>query len=169
MYAAERAAVLLCAGSFDGRERPYDGLYAMLFYIRMEGIMAYIDYPFYTNIFAGKEIPAEEFDALADAATDLLSGLCSRPFPPDSDAVRRAVAYQTELLYCQGGRDAVAGLSLSGGLSERLGDYTVGLSSYGNQRQCVPMAEGIPVSGMAILILRRAGLMSRAVSGGDPR
>ena len=129
--------------------------------------MAYIDYPFYTNIFGGREIPQEEFDALAEAATELLRGVCSRPFPPDSDAVRRAVAYQTELLYCQGGRDAISGLSLSGGVSERLGDYTVGLSSYGSQRQCVPIAEGIPVSGIAILILRRAGLMSRVVRGGD--
>lgn len=126
--------------------------------------MAYIDKTFYDDTFHGTEIPEGEFDRLADIASDVVYGICIiKPEAEDliDETFKKAVAYQVELLYRQGGLDAVVGFSeasCSGG-SESLGDYSI---SEGNARQeAVKTYNGIPVSSMALMLLRRLGLMAR--------
>lgn len=126
--------------------------------------MAYIDKTFYESSFHGITIPMEEFDRLADIASDVVYGICIIK-PEDEDLIdetfKKAVAYQVELLYRQGGVDAVVGFSeasYSGG-SESLGDYSI---SGGNARQeAVKTYNGIPVSSMTLMLLRKLGLMAR--------
>lgn len=126
--------------------------------------MAYIDKTFYDETFHGTEIPDEEFDRLADIASDLVYGICIvKPEAEDLiDATfQKAVAYQVELLYKQGGVDAVVGFSeasYSGG-SESLGDYSVSDSSA--RQEAVMTYNGIPVSQMTLMLLRQLGLMTR--------
>lgn len=126
--------------------------------------MAYIDRAFYNDTFHGTEIPEDEFDRLADIASDVVYGICIiKPEAGDliDETFKKAVAYQVELLYRQGGIDAVVGFSeasYSGG-SESLGDYSI---SEGNARQeAVKTYNGIPVSSMTLMLLRRLGLMAR--------
>lgn len=126
--------------------------------------MAYIDRTFYNDTFHGTEIPEDEFCRLADIASDVVYGICIiKPEAEDliDETFKKAVAYQVELLYRQGGIDAVVGFSeasYSGG-SESLGDYSI---SEGNARQeAVKTYNGIPVSSMTLMLLRRLGLMAR--------
>jgi hypothetical protein len=131
--------------------------------------MTYIDRKFYTEIFQGQEIPAPEFDRIAEAASEVIYAAC-RVKPTDTDIekddFKQAVAYQAEMLYVQGGIDALCGISTASGAigSESLGDYSV---SAGSSKKGVATLDGnIPVSSMALAVLRRLGLMSRwAYSG----
>lgn len=126
--------------------------------------MAYIDKTYYNNVFHGAPIPANEFDRLADIASDVIFGICIiKPTEANlnDDLFKKAVAYQVELLFLQGGIDAIVGLSeaASAGVSEHLGDYSI---SGGSQRhEAVKTFNGIPVSSMALMLLRRLGLMCR--------
>ena len=126
--------------------------------------MAYIDKTFYDDAFHGVAIPDDEFDRLADIASDVVYGICIiKPEADDlvGETFKKAVAYQTELLYKQGGVDAIVGFSeaSSSGGSESLGDYSI---SEGSARQeAVRTYNGIPVSTMTLLLLRQAGLMRR--------
>ena len=126
--------------------------------------MAYIDKTFYDNTFKGTAIPATEFDRLADIASDVVYGICTvKPEAEDliGETFKKAVAYQVELLFMQGGIDAVVGFSeaSSSGGSESLGDYSV---SEGTARQtAVRTYNGIPVSSMTLMLLKQIGLMTR--------
>lgn len=126
--------------------------------------MAYIDKAFYSETFHGVAIPDDEFDRLADIASDIVYGICIvKPEAEDliDETFKKAVAYQVELLYKQGGVDAVVGfseVSYAGG-SESLGDYSI---SDGSARQEAVMTyNGIPVSQLTLMLLRRLGLMAR--------
>lgn len=126
--------------------------------------MAYIDKVFYTAEFKGSQDPGPDFDRLADIASDLVYDICVIK-PDDKDLVdshfKKAVAYQVEMLLAQGGIDSVLGMSdaaLSSG-SESLGDYSVSGSSGGET--AVQTYNGIPVSPMTIMLLKRCGLMNR--------
>lgn len=130
---------------------------------------AYIDSDYYTQVFKGRDIPASDFDRLASAASELIYSAC-RIKPKDETTAladfKTAVAYQTEMLYEQGGIDALVGFSAASavGGSESLGEYSV---SAGNAQSGVATAQGgVPLSPMALAILKRLGLMSRwAYSG----
>lgn len=131
--------------------------------------MTYIDSSFYTNTFNGQEIPGDEFDRLAEAASEAIYAVCRKK--PDQDMIvnedfKKAVCYETELLYEQGGLDVIMGISLASGAggSEHLGDY---ITTSGNtQRGVATLAGGFPVSPVAMQILKRLGLMTRwAYSG----
>lgn len=127
--------------------------------------MPTIDKAYYTGTFKGKEIPDSEFDRLADIASDVIHDIC-RVKPNETDLVddryKKAVAYQVEFLYEQGGVDAIMGRSEAAlaGISESLGSYSVSAKS-GTQEGRVATKDGIPVSSMAMMQLRRMGLMSR--------
>lgn len=126
--------------------------------------MAYIDKDYYGNEFGGQPIEDNDFPRLADFASEVVYDIC-RVKPIESDLVKaefkKAVAYEVEFLSEQGGIDAILGFSASSmaGGSESLGDYSV---SGGSSAQAVLTTPGgIPVSPMAIMLLRRIGLMSK--------
>lgn len=124
---------------------------------------AYIDLEYYSR-FSGSNIARSEFSRLADIASDVIYGIC-RVKPSEynvvSDEFKKAVAYEVELLYEQGGVDAILGMSEAAleGSSESLGDYSI-TSANGAQR-VITTPEGIPISPMSIMLLRRMGLMSK--------
>ena len=128
--------------------------------------MAYIDKTFYDTVLMGTEIPASEFDRLAEIASDVIYDVCVlKPEAEDliDETFKKAVAYQVEMLYLQGGVDAIVGASEAAQASgsESLGDYS---TSGGTARQeAVLVSNGIPVSSMAVALLRRLGLTSRWV------
>ena len=126
--------------------------------------MAYIDKTYYEETLNGISISESEFNRLADIASDIVYGICIIKPTADiliSDPYKKAVAYQVEMLYAQGGVDAILGFaeaSYSGG-TERLGDYSI---SAGNTRhEAVNTFQGIPVSSMTIMLLKQLGLMRR--------
>lgn len=126
--------------------------------------MAYIDQIYYDEVFKGTPIPADVFDRLAEIASDVVYGICIIT-PEEKDLIdatfKKAVAYQVELLYAQGGVDAISGFSSasrSGG-SEHLGDYSV--SDGSASKLSVNTFNGIPVSTMTVMLLKRLGLMTR--------
>lgn len=131
--------------------------------------MIYIDRGFYTETFKGREIPASDFNRLAEAASEAVYAVCR--VKPDDDTIiledfKKAVCYETELLYEQGGLDAIMGLSAASaaGGAESLGDYSVSAGS--SQEGVATLTGGIPVSPVALQILKRLGLMARwAYSG----
>lgn len=131
--------------------------------------MIYIDSAFYNDVFKGRDIPAPDFDRLAEAASEAVYAVC-RVKPGDDTVIledfKKAVCYETELLYEQGGLDAIMGLSMTSaaGGSESLGDYSVSAGS--SQKGVATLIGGIPVSPLALQLLKRLGLMSRwAYSG----
>ena len=138
--------------------------------------MPYITKTYYDSEFHGRSIPANEFDRLADIASEVIYGVC-RVKPDDDDVLdatfKKAVAYEVEFLQEQGGIDAILGFSdvqLSAG-GEHLGDYSVsaGGNSAGSSGYSVIVVDGIPVSSMSIMLLRRMGLMSRWAYAGVAR
>ena len=138
--------------------------------------MPYITKTYYDAEFRGKSIPANEFDKLEDIASDVIYEIC-RVKPNEDDitdpAFLKAVAYEVEFLQEQGGVDAILGFAdvqLSAG-SEHLGDYSVssGGNSSGASGSSIIVVDGIPVSSMAIILLRRMGLMSRWAFAGVER
>ncbi len=139
--------------------------------------MAYIDSTYYSQTFGGSVIPASDFPRMAEIASDIVDCLCAYKIPDamlTNEKFLRAVCYQTELVYAQGGVDAISGMSeasQSGG-SESLGDYSVsggsGYSSTNTDSQ-ISMIYGIPVSPLTLMILTRLGLRSAWVYAGDPR
>ena len=138
--------------------------------------MPYITKTYYDAEFRGKSIPANEFDKLEDIASDVIYEIC-RVKPNEDDiqdpAFMKAVAYEVEFLQEQGGVDAILGFSdvqLSAS-SEHLGDYSVssGGNSSGASGSSIIVVDGIPVSSMAIILLRRMGLMSRWAFAGVER
>ena len=131
--------------------------------------MKYLSYEAYVATFGGSAVPEEEFDYLANASSAIVDLLVSRPLTVITDAIRLAVAYQVETLYAQGGLDAISGLAtVTSGIDEKLGDYSIGTPYVANERRCYSIG-GIPVSGITVSILRREGLMSRCVFGEGDR
>ena len=129
--------------------------------------MAYLSYEEYVAGFHGSAVPEEEFEYLANAASAIIDLLVTRPVPEASCAIQLAAAYQVELLFAQGGMDALAGLAtVTSGIDEKLGDYSIGTPYVAHEKRCYSIG-GIPVSGLTGAILRREGLMSRCVYGED--
>lgn len=119
--------------------------------------MSYIDHAYYKDTFKGNDIPDGEFDRLADIASDLIDSIVQMPIPdPVSAEVKKATAYETEMLYENGGIDAVAGNFEVGG-SISVGGYSVSSPSVSK----ILSKNGIPVSSLAISQLKKAGLMCR--------
>lgn len=128
--------------------------------------MAYIDKEYYTN-FGGRPIPDDEFNRLAEIASDVIYDNC-RVKPNDDDLQRdefkKAVAYETEMLYEQGGVDAILGFSESSQAvgSETLAEYSISLGGSNSAGGGVITASGgVPISPIAIKLLRRIDLMCR--------
>ncbi len=105
----------------------------------------------------------EEYAGLVLAARDVLSCLSAQALVEGDEEIDRAVAYQVEMLVCQGGRDALGGRGVSSGITETLGDYSVGYRVGNGEMNRVKTVGGVPISGLALAILRRRGLLSRAV------
>ncbi len=125
--------------------------------------MSYLSYETYISGFGGYAVPEEEFDYLAEAATTILDLLVTKPIAIVNDRIRMATAYQIELLYAQGGVDALAGLAaVTSGIDEKLGDYTIGTPYVANEKRCYSIG-GVPVSGLTLAILRKEGLISRCL------
>lgn len=124
--------------------------------------MAFIDPDFYASEFKGTPIPESRFDRLAEIASDTIDGLITVSMTDDekkaSMAVKKATAYQLEFLSEHGGVDAILGFSDIGVTSESLGDYSV---SSGSKTKIAHTTDGIPVSPMALSLLRKEGLMCR--------
>lgn len=124
--------------------------------------MAYITQEYYTN-FGGNTIPTDKFPRIADIASDIIDSLVIRPIDEDNAEqyalVQKATAYQAEMLYEQGGIDSVVGFASSTGNSEHLGSYSV--SSTTNGKAAIKTMNDIPVSTLALSLLRKAGLMTR--------
>ena len=123
--------------------------------------------PRYASADAGSAEEAE-FTRLLRAASDVIDMVAYQPIVTVTDHVKKAVCYEAEMLYIQGGADALAGLSVSGnGVSEQLGDYRVtrgsGYAQMINSEKHPLFVNGIPISPVAVELLRRDGLMSRLV------
>lgn len=129
--------------------------------------MNYTSYEYYKTGFFGNIVPEDQFDYLSSAATDIIFAMITKNEPysqNELDVISKAVAYQTELLYLQGGAEAIAGLAIStSGLTEKAGDCSVGMNYSSLESNKTATLYGIPVSGIAISILKRAGLTNRCV------
>lgn len=125
---------------------------------------SYIDYTWYKETFCGIEIPEADFTRLADIASEVVRDLCYiTPTAEiiESEDFKKATGYEVELLFDQGGVDAILGHSEAAGsaLSETLGNYSISAKS--GAERAVGFLNGIPVSSMTIMLLRRLGLRAR--------
>ncbi len=123
------------------------------------------DYDFYRQIFGGKALDESDYPGLAVASYDLLSTVCTSPLPENDEEIERAIVYQVEMLVCQGGRDALGGRGVSSGITETLGDYSIGYRVGNGEMNRVKTVGGVPLSGVALAILRKRGLTGRAMLG----
>lgn len=126
--------------------------------------MAYIDYEYYTGTFGGSDVSAEEFPRLAQMASDIVDAIVYRPIEEVTDRVKRAVCYELDMLFAQGGSSAITGESVGEVGYEQLGDYVYSAQARGGSstgRSSYLMLNGIPVSKLAESLLRQEGLMSR--------
>lgn len=127
--------------------------------------MAYIDRTYYEDTFKGNTIPESEFDRIADIASETVYAICY--VKPKGNTLlknqfKNAVCYETELIYEQGGVDAILGMSdaSQAGGSESLANYSTSGAS-AQQGSSLKMYGGIPISPMSEMLLRNLGLMSR--------
>lgn len=129
--------------------------------------MEYTSYDYYKTEFFGSIVPEDQFDYLSSAASDIVFTIITKSEPysqSELDAISKAVSYQAELLYLQGGAEAIAGLAVStSGLTERAGDCSIGTNYSALKSNKTATIYGIPVSGIAISVLRRAGLTNRCL------
>lgn len=126
--------------------------------------MAYIDYEFYTATFGGDAVPQTEFARLAQMASDIVDAIVYKPITEVTDRVKRAVCYELDMLYAQGGAEAVNGESTGEVGYEQLGDYIYSAQARGGNgsgQSAHLTLNGIPVSKLAESLLRQEGLMSR--------
>ena len=125
--------------------------------------MSYIDYSYYSNVFAGGVIPESEFDFLASAASDVVDALVFKNIPKETpDCIKKATAYQAEMLFSHGSADALAGITVAlGGFNEKIGDCSIGNNRLNTAGARIPSIGGIPVSGVTVAILRKNGYMNR--------
>ena len=125
--------------------------------------MRYICFEEYITGYGGNAVPEDEFDYLADAASDIIDVLVTHPIKKVTDKIRLAAAYEVEVLYAQGGLDALGGLaSVTSGITEKIGDYSISTPYVSNEKRCYSIG-GIPVSGMTLAILRHEGLLTRCI------
>lgn len=126
--------------------------------------MAFIDADYYANEFKGNAIPESKFERLAELASDVIDGLITVDMTPEekqaSANVKKATAYQLEFMNEHGGIDTILGYSDVDITSESLGDYSVSTGGSSAAR-IVKTNDGIPVSPMALMCLRKDGLMCR--------
>lgn len=132
--------------------------------------MAYIDAAYYEDTFHGTPIPQEDIERLMEIASDLIDSIATVPFTftdlseEEQGFVQKATAYQTEMLFLQGGVDAIVGMSAQAADSEHLGSYSItkgATAASSSSKVVMPTINGTPVSELAVQQLRRAGLMSR--------
>lgn len=127
--------------------------------------MAYITQQYYTETFHGQAVPDDQFDRLADMASDVIDAIVLVPIDAekhDMDKIAKATAYEMEYLYQEGGLDAITGKATSGmTVSEKLDEYSVGESVSDSTKAHLLTVNGIPVSALAVAILRKLGLMCR--------
>ena len=124
--------------------------------------MAYIDYEFYTATFGGDAVPQAEFARLAQMASDIVDAIVYKPITEVTDRVKRAVCYELDMLYAQGGVEAVNGQSAGEISYENLGDYSVTAQTASTASASASLSlNGIPVSKLTESLLRQEGLMSR--------
>lgn len=125
----------------------------------------YINCEWYTEEFKGKKVPLDDFEHLAEMASDVIDSICTVSIDEEtakSNLVKKATAYEVELLFSQGGVDAVTGGHDNPVVaSESLGDYSVSYVNNNTSQQLMRTEDGIPVSPLAVPLLRRAGLMHR--------
>lgn len=131
--------------------------------------MGYATYAFYTDVFHGSAIPEASASRMLDDASEILDSIVQHPITATdavSKKIQRATCYQAEMLAVSGGMDGLNDISVNGAItSETLDDHTVsrtkvqGASSLSTQNQ--PTIGGLPVSAMAVAILRQMGYMSR--------
>lgn len=137
--------------------------------------MAYIDFAYYSETFMGTLVDASDFPRLADRASDIIDALVSKPVPLTNGAadadVKKATAYQVEVLAAQGGVDAVTGYASGLVGSESLGNHSISVSGGNNATGIViiPSMAGIPISRLALAKLSAAGLRSRWAYAGVER
>lgn len=125
--------------------------------------MNYISYDYYISVFNGSTVPLDEFEHIAASASTVVDMLVTRPITDLNDNIRRAVAYEADALYIQGGVDALSGFAgITSGVDERIGDYSIGTPYVSNEKRCYSIG-GVPVSGLTLAILKKEGLMSRCV------
>lgn len=126
--------------------------------------MAFIDAAYYTDEFKGTPIPESKFARLAELASDVIDGLITVEMTLEekraSANVKKATAYQVEFMNEHGGIDTILGYSDLDVTSESLGDYSVSTGG-GSASRIVKTSDGIPVSPMALMHLRKDGLMCR--------
>lgn len=131
--------------------------------------MAYITRDYYQNTFKGTPIPEQQFDRLADIASDLIDAIIARPIPDtvDLDKLARATAYQLELIHSQGGVDLVTGNgSCQHVTTEKLDEYSITQQLSETAAQNQQTIGGILVSTITLRLLRSMGLMSRWLYAG---
>ena len=134
--------------------------------------MAYITADYYNNDFYGEPIEDEdELARLIDAASDAIDLAAVNPIATVTENVMRATAYEVECLHEQGGLSALHGFAASGnaGGTERLGDYSIsrGGGNSANAGAAFILINGIPISPLAINLLRKDGLMCRCLYHGQ--
>ena len=89
---------------------------------------AYAEYKFYTDVFLGKAIPAEEFTRYALLSTQYVNNVTFGRINADSpiDEAKMACCAVAEIYYTV--KDATS-KAISGIASEKVGDYSVSYSS----------------------------------------
>jgi len=115
-------------------------------------------YNYYMTVYAGSDIPAEEYFTLMPKAEIMIKGIIT-PQPSDvySDkeklkAFADAVCAQTEYLYRNGGSEFISSDTL---IKEDLGNY-----SYTKE----PLnGGGMRIASFAVMILKNAGLISPVI------
>ena len=134
--------------------------------------MAYIDYEYYSGEFNGTVIPENEFNHIAEAASLIIDDISVLSVPivdgTVSENVKKAVAFQAEMIYMQGGILAYTGGSIYETAShETLADYSV-IKVGGNDMingTATQMQNGVPISPLVEPLLRKDGLMNRWAYG----
>ncbi len=131
--------------------------------------MAYIDQTYYTETFGGIAIPASDFPALARTASDIIDAVAMRPIVDATDEnVMKATAYQTEYLFQQGGADAYTGFAAAATVeNEKLGDYSINAQQTQAAQEAGYSVGGVPVSPLAVAMLRKGGYMNRWAYAGE--
>lgn len=127
--------------------------------------MAYLTKQYYVETFHGQTVPDDQFDRLADMASDVIDAIVLVPIDAekhDMQKIAKAAAYEMEYLYQEGGLDAITGKATSGMVqSEKLDEYSISESQSDTTKQQTLTVNGIPISALAVAILRGLGLMCR--------
>lgn len=125
--------------------------------------MVYITKEKYKTIFGSCDIPDTEFTRLASIASDIIDSIATVEIDSDADymyKVQKATAYEVEMLYEQGGIDAVTGMASGSAISsEHLGGYSVSVNASAASKTATK--GGIPISQLTLSLLKNAGLTSR--------